>query len=138
MLESSIVVSLVIQGESWEGAGHSISGAWLEYAGAIGGLVLLAWFLLVMIKGILRRSRYRAVEILSSADVGEIHDAIIAAEKRTVGEILPVIVERSDRHPAASWLSALFFVLLGSSLLASWLPWERPVLLLQGVGPGLR
>ncbi len=130
MLGSSIVVALVTEGESWEGAGHSISWAWLEYVGAIGGLVLLAWFLLVMIKGILRRSRYRAVEVLSAADVAEIHEAIAAAERRTVGEILPVIVERSDRHPAASWLSALFFILLGSSLLASWLPWEQPVLLL--------
>ena len=58
------------------------------------------------------------------------HQALRAAEEKTVGEIVPVVVERSDPHPAAEWLAALGFLLVGSALLVPHLPWGQPLLLL--------
>jgi putative membrane protein len=70
------------------------------------------------------------VRSFGDADRRAVHEALAEAERRTVGEILPVVVERSDPHPAADWLAALCTLLIGSLLLEGWLPWGRPALLL--------
>ena len=114
----------------WEAVGHAAPSPWLPWLGSLAVLLFFAWFLLLLVRGALRHGRYRAVAVLTAQDASDIHEAIAAAEKRTVGEIVPVIVERSDRHPGAYWLAALFAVLLFSALLAAWLPWEVPFLLL--------
>ncbi len=114
----------------WESAGHSISTAWVELVGRFGALALLFAFLALIARAFVRRQRYRAADVLTETDLQRIHAELTAAEERTVGEIVPVVLERSDRHPAALWLAAVAFVLLGSALLATWLPWERPALLL--------
>lgn len=130
-------------GSQWEGAGHAIEGAWLELAGSVGGWVLVAVFALVTARALLRRGRYRAVEVLGEPELARLHEELVAAEKRTVGEVLPVVVERSDRHPAAHWMAAATAVALGCVLLAGQLPWDRPLLflgaqlLLGAVGFGL-
>lgn len=116
--------------QDWEGAGHAIRFEWLELLGRFSSWALLALFLGLVVRAFLRRRRYRAVDVLSKEDLDALHAEIVAAEKRTVGEIVPVILERSDGHPAAHWLSAVFALLLGSALLGGILPWDRPPLLI--------
>jgi putative membrane protein len=90
------------------------------------------------VRAVLRRGRYRATTVLGEADQAVVHDALRAAERRTVGEIVPVVVARSDAHPAAPWRAAIATTALGSLLLAAWLPWHAPHwLLLCQTGLGL-
>jgi putative membrane protein len=105
--------------------------------------VFAALLLLFVVRALLRQRRYSAVGTFSEEDRCIVREAIGRAEKKTVGEILPVVVERSDPHPGANWLAALCCLLIGSALTAAWLPWDSPalVLLLQlamgAVGFGL-
>ncbi len=95
-------------------------GPWVAVI-ALVALLLRAWW---------RRERYRAVVVLDEAAQADVRAAVRAAETRTVGEVVPVIVERSDRHPGARWGAALAALLLGSLLLIDILPWTSPILLL--------
>ena len=116
--------------QSWKSSGHAQPGDWLTLAGEFllpalgGGLVFL------LTRAFLRRSWYRAESVLGPDDLGAVHAALVAAERRTVGEILLVVLDRSDRHPGARWLAALLGALLGSVALAPWLPWDEPAHLL--------
>jgi len=117
-------------GGGWSAGGHGVPFDPWTLAGQIGAavfLVLLAWMVL---RAFLHRSRYRAVGVLSPADTEAVHAALVEAERRTVGEVLPVVIERADPHPGAEWLAALSFLLVGSSLLIAWLPWSHPAWLL--------
>lgn len=114
----------------WEAAGHAPSTVWYHDLGLVVILVLLAIVLWTLVLGFLRRHRYRAVDVLGEADLERVHAEVRDVESRTSGEILPVVVERSDRHPGAAFLAALCTLLLGSALGMRWLPWETPLLLL--------
>ncbi len=114
----------------WSAGGHSDPGAWLEYAGRLGTGLLLVVVVMLMLRAVVRRNLYRATGVLSAGDLERVHDAITAAEKQTVGEIVPVVVERSDAHPAGVWLAAVVFVLLGSTLFGTLIPWEQPAFVL--------
>jgi putative membrane protein len=94
----------------------------------MGPWALLALFVVLIGRALLRAPRYRAVNTLSEEDREVVHEALRAAERRTVGEIVPVVVERSDPHPAAHWIGALAALVVGSALLAPHLPWDRPAL----------
>ena len=110
------------------------SGAAFSDTGTILGLAGLALFTgglgALLLRAYLSRRRYRATGVLGPEDLGAIHEALIAAERKSVGEILPVVLERSDRHEAAAWLAALTLLGAGSFLLAPWLPWGSPLLVL--------
>ena len=113
----------------WIGSGHAIPTAWLEglaVAASVGLLAVLVWLVL---RGLLHSARY-STDVLDEAASAAIHKALSQAERRTVGEILPVVLGRSDAHPEGRWLAGLFVVLVGSGALSHWLPWDRPVLLL--------
>ncbi len=114
----------------WSAAGAQASdGAW-TFLG-LAGPALFALFLLFLTgRAIARRDRYRAVKVFSEQDRQAVREAIVEAERTTVGEILPVVVERSDPHPAANWLAAIAFVVVGSTLLIVWLPWKHPIFVL--------
>ena len=120
--------------------GHELSQAWWQVLGTLGPWALLLLFAALIVRALLRAPRYRAVDALSAADREAVHEALREAERRTVGEIVPVVVERSDAHPAAHGLSALVALVLGSAILAPHLPWDRPAvffaiqLLLAGAG----
>jgi putative membrane protein len=125
---------MVMTMNDWTGAGSEqvASGLWhtvISIAPWVFAAVLVFFVLLALV----RQRRYGAVGIFSEADRRVVREAIARAEKRTVGEILPVVVERSDPHPGANWLAALCCLLVGSALTVAWLPWEWPglVLLLQ-------
>ncbi|MAB78795.1 MAG: hypothetical protein CMJ89_05510 [Planctomycetes bacterium] len=116
--------------QDWEAAGHSLRTSWIEFTGRYGASGLVALALVFVVIALVRRHRYRAVNVLNQVDLKRLQGAIAEAEKKTVGEILPVIVERSDAHPQAAWIAGLFSFLFGSALLAAWLPWDQPVALL--------
>ncbi len=115
----------------WSAGGHALPSNWPEFLGRIGAFALLALYALLIARAIRRRRWYRAEGVLAPEDLAAVHAELAAAEKRTVGEILPVILERSDRHAGACWLAALSFALLGSACLAGALPWEQPAWLLS-------
>lgn len=126
-----VITLLMLAGsENWTAAADQTGRdfwAVVEFAGPlIFGLLLV----LLLGRAVARRGRYRAVGVLSDADRAAVRDAVAEAEQRTVGEILPVVLERSDPHPAAEWLASVCFLLVGSALLVTWLPWDRPPLLL--------
>lgn len=117
--------------EGWRAGGHVLDGAWLGMAGELVRVLLVAVAAALLLRAVLRRGRYRATGVLGEDDMRRLHAALGEAEKRTIGEILPVVLERSDRHPGAGWLAALVATLVGSVALGPWLPWERPALLLS-------
>ena len=116
--------------QGWDAEGHVDDDAWLHVLGTIGLVVFGVLYLALVVRAMTREPRYRAAESLGEADRERVHAAIRAVEERTVGEVLPVVVERSDRHPGASWLAAFLFAVLGSLLLAEWMPWDHHLLLL--------
>lgn len=101
--------------QDWQAGGHAEALPWSAAFGALALLVLGVGFLALLARALARRRWYRAEGVLTAADLEALHAALAAAERRTVGEILPVVLERSDRHPGACWLAALCCVLLGST-----------------------
>jgi putative membrane protein len=114
----------------WGAGGHALPFDPWTLAGRIGAAVFVLVLVWIVVRALVQHARYRAVGTLNAADVDAVRAALARAEKRTVGEILPVVVERSDPHPGAEWLAALSFLLAGSSLLMAWLPWRQPAALL--------
>jgi len=108
--------------QSWTAAGEQSSSALWEIVVLAGPLLFAALLLFLLARAVLHRRRYCATSVLDDEDQRAVHEAITAAELRTVGEILPVVVERSDPHPGASWLAAVAVALIGSALLAARLP----------------
>lgn len=98
---------------------------WIGFAGA----ALLGVFLLLrLLQALTQGARYRASEMLPDAQRADLEAEIGRAEIRTRGEIAVVVVGRSDRHPAANWISGLVFLALGSALASHWMPWDQPAL----------
>jgi len=119
--------------DAWGAEVHPI----LHQVAVLGPWVLGGLVLLVVLRALLRARRYRAVHVLGPEAQAAVRDAIRAAESRTVGEIVPVVLERSDEHPSALWTCALFALLVGSALLERFLPWSIPhELLLCQLGLG--
>ena len=116
--------------QSWTAVGEQVSSGLWQIVGLVGPLLFAALLLFLLVRAALRRQRYCATSTLGEEDQAVVHKAITAAERRTVGEILPVVVERSDPHPGANWLAAIAFALIGSALLAAYLPWSHPALVL--------
>jgi putative membrane protein len=115
----------------WESAaGEQVSGGLWHTVTIVAPWVFAAVLLFFVVRALVRHRRYRAVGVFSEDDRRVVREAIARAEKKTVGEILPVVVERSDPHPGANWLAALLCVLIGSALTAAWLPWDSPALVL--------
>lgn len=120
----AFVLALVQSGsqDRWEPGAHPL----LYQVARIGPWVFAALGALLVLRALVRARRYRALSVLGPAEQERVHAALVDAEKRTVGEIVPVVVERSDGHPGASWLAALCTMLLGSALFEAHLPWEAP------------
>jgi putative membrane protein len=75
-----------------------------------------------------RGHRYRLRDELKPESEPRVREAIVAVERRTSGEVVPVVLGRSDTHPAAGPRSALALLVLGSVLLQAYLPWHTPLL----------
>jgi putative membrane protein len=129
-MDALVLLALLQENADWRPAGHAIEGELLAMLGRIGLWTCLVVYVLLLARALVRSSRYRAARALGPAALAAVHAELVAVERKTVGEIVPVVLERSDEHPGASWLAALSFLLLGSGLLAPILPWERPWLVL--------
>lgn len=117
--------SLAFIQDGW-GTDHSAPFDWAGNAGLVGAALAAGLFLLLLLRGLAQADRYRATSVLGDTERAELAAKIAEAEESTVGEIVVVVLERSDRHPAAEWMAAGLTLLCGSVLLASWLPWELP------------
>jgi putative membrane protein len=117
--------------QGWDAAGHAGERfGWVALVGWALSLAILAVFVLLIAKALVRHRRYRAVDVLSADDLRALHAALSAAEQRTVGEIVPVVLERSDRHPQAEWIAGVLTAVAGTTALSAWLPWGQPALVL--------
>ncbi len=123
------LVPVIEASQEWAGD-HAAPVPWVSIFGYVGAGLFALLFAWVFIRGLMQSGIYRATEALGEAERGELADEIARAEERTVGEIAVVVLGRSDRHPGAEWLAATVALLLGSVLLAGWLPWGRPLWLL--------
>ena len=92
-----------------------VLGVAIALAVALAWLVLMAWR---------RRDLTRVDRVLDAAGREDLHQAIRAAERQTVGEIVPVVLGRSDPHPAGDLACALVFALAGYLL-----AWSLPLAL---------
>ncbi len=128
-------LAMLIQEQEWQGAGHSaeaFTASWgaMQWIGLAGTFLLTVGLLALILIALRRNPRYQAVGAVSESELAEVKDAITKAEQETTGEVMVVLLERSDRHPAAHWLAAISMLFVGSLLLAGWLPWDQPALLL--------
>jgi putative membrane protein len=112
---------------SWTAAGEQSAGYAWQLLGIVGPAIVAGLIVFFVVRALFRHSQYNAVKSFSEADRAAVREAILDAERKTVGELLPVIVERSDPHPGADGMAALTFAVVGSSLLAPWLPWAHPI-----------
>lgn len=103
---------------------------WWTHLGQWGPWLLALVAVVVILRALARRERYRALSVLGEPERARVHEAVRQAELRTVGEVVPVVLERSDPHPGAAWVAALSSLVLGSTLLVPVLPWDRPLWLL--------
>lgn len=108
--------------------GHAVPAEWLPGLGLAGAAIAAGVFLVLLLRGLSQMGRYRATRVLGEPERAELERAIVEAERHTIGEIAVVVLERSDRHPAADWIAAGLSLLLGSALLTAWLPWNEPSL----------
>tara|TARA_R110002072_G_scaffold10569_35_gene49271 strand:+ start:1479 stop:2282 length:804 start_codon:yes stop_codon:yes gene_type:complete len=115
--------------EDWD-TSHADPTDWVALFGMLGLVLFVGALLFAIVRALLNRHRYRAMNVLSDADRGELAGQIQQAESRTSGEIAVVVLERSDAHPGALWLAAGSTAVLGTALLAGWLPWGHPLGLL--------
>jgi putative membrane protein len=110
---------------------------WIYAIDDWGPWILAAIFVVLLVRALVQQRRYRAVAMFDTQSQSAVHDALIGAEAGTVGEIVPVVLERSDRHPGADWLSATVTLLVGTALLQGVLPWHAPhLLILSQLGLG--
>ena len=110
---TSILAAFVADGR-WRAAGHDALYEWFATIQSIAPWLFVALLALLVARGIQLRHRYRAVEALDLAAVERLRGQVAEAEARTVGEIGVVVLERSDRHPAAPWIGAVVFTALAS------------------------
>ncbi len=68
------------------------------------------------------RSRYRAVNVMTPAELDRVRAAIRDIEAGTSAEVVPVVVERSDPQTHTLLLGAATFALLANICLLPWLP----------------
>ncbi len=116
--------------QSWQAAGHgAATPIWVHVMHGVALLATLV-FLFLVYRAVRLGGRYRAVDVLVDADLAKVHDAIRGAEIHTVGEIVPVVLERSDAHPQGAAIAALLSTLVFSGAFAADLPWDHPPLVL--------
>jgi putative membrane protein len=115
--------------QDWDAA-HAAGEARLHLLGRISALLLLAFVLFLVVRALVRGRRYSAVRVLGAAERDALQREIAAAERRTVGEIAVVVLERSDRHPVAAWIAGTATLVAGTGLFFDYLPWSDAPLLL--------
>lgn len=107
---------------------------WFERAGP---WILLASVLVLLVRALVRAHHFRTDSVLAKDAEPRVHAALVEVERRTVGEVVPVVLGRSDAHPSGEWRSGLVLLVIGSALLEGVLPWHSPwLVILCQVGLG--
>ena len=119
----SLVQLSTAQGDDWEAVGHALSHSWSNFGARYGVWIFAALMAFVVLRGLMRRDRFRASEALGDDDREALRDRVAAAESKTSGEIVVVVVEASDDHPDAPWKAATATWLVGTLLLGGWAEW---------------
>lgn len=119
----------ILTAADWAPGGHPSATPWWLWVSRAASWALAAWLVYRLVRAFLHRDRYRAEGVFGPAEVERVREAIREAERRTVGEILPVVVERSDDHPQADFLASVLFLLVGTALFEPVLPFDHPLLL---------
>jgi len=123
------LTTMARQSAEWDAA-HDVELALGAVVDHLGEILFLAVVLVLVVRAVVRRSRYKAVGVLSEAALANVHAAIVAAEKRTVGEIVPVVVERSDPHLGAHWVAAMTSLFGGTIAFFEDIDWHEPWLVI--------
>lgn len=98
----------------------------LHHAARYGPWLLGALLAFVIARALLRHRRYVALSVFAESDRAQVRDALKQAELHTSGEIVPVVVERSDAHPQSTFAWFLIASACGSVLLEPFLSWRDP------------
>jgi len=102
-----------------------------------GPWILLGIVLVLLARALVRGRLFRTDSVLAPEAEKRVHAALIEVERHTIGEIVPVVLGRSDAHPSGEWRSGLLMLVLGSALLEGVLPWSSPwLVILCQVGLG--
>ncbi len=102
-----------------------------------GPWILLAAVIALLVRALYRAHHFRTDSVLAPEAEKRVHAALIEVERHTIGEVVPVVLGRSDAHPSAEWRSGLVMLLIGSALLEGVLPWTSPwLVILCQVGLG--
>ena len=101
----------------WEAVGHAISQSWTSFGSRFGVWIFGALVAFVLLRGLLRAKRYQAAQALTEGDQDALRERVQAAESRTAGEIVVVVVGASDDHPDAAWKGAAAMLFVGTLLL---------------------
>lgn len=96
----------------------------------VGPWILAAAVLALVVHALLRARELRIDAVLARPAQDRVHAELIDVERRTIGEIVPVVLGRSDAHPSGEWRSGLVLLVIGSALLEGVLPWHSPWLVL--------
>lgn len=135
-----MVVATLLQSERWEAVDHALHIDWMAAFGSFFAWVLTLAVIYFLVRAVLSQNRYRAHHVLDSADVKILEKELHKAERKSVGEIVPVVLDRCDLYPQADWLAGLTFMVLGTAVMGSRLPWDQPTwvviaqLLMGGIG----
>jgi putative membrane protein len=111
------------QAADWS-ARHAADPWWLAALRVALPLAVVLGIAALAARALAQRRQYRALGALSASDVEAVHEAVRAAERRTVGEVVPVVVERSDEHADARWRAAVVLGLAGAIALAPGSVWH--------------
>ncbi len=123
--------------QDWTAAGHDGADR-IATVARVAEAAFAVFMLFLIVRAALVDRRYRASGVLDDAELESLHAALVAAERRTIGEIVPVVVEHADDHPQAPWRAAVLFALAGTGAFAAEASWDgiAPLVLCQ-LGSGL-
>lgn len=93
--------------ENWEPM-YTTAAPWWTW---VLGILLFVGLVWLVVRAFQHRGVYRVEHALPAEKLKAVHDAIHEAEQHTVGEIVPVVLGRSDRYPAADLWCGIFFAL---------------------------
>jgi putative membrane protein len=115
------MVTIAIAMQEWTASGHEqslIESPFFVFAPWVFAVAVL----LLLLRALATLKRYRAVHVLTAADQERVRIAIRGIEDSTSGEIVPLVVERSDPQTHTLLLGAAAFAVIADIALLRFLP----------------
>lgn len=130
MVTSVATLALALAEPAWDAPALGPATPWWLLYCVVCRVLVLTILGVLLLRSVIRGGQYDALGQLRAVDVAELTDVVRSAERRTSGEIVVVVLERSDRFPGANWLAGFVFFVAGTVTAMPWLPWHDPVLTL--------